>query len=418
MVGDIVHVTIFGRHVVLVNSLSIANDLFEKRSRLYSDRPELTMLTMMGWGFNLAFMHHDDPRWKRHRKVFQRFFGPYSPLAIKPIQEKQVQHFLRALTDSPHQFAHHARNYAASIIMHAVCGNDIMQKNKYLVKLACDAVDTLSEEVLFGAQALFAFPSLKYIPSWFPGGGFKKLAIETRKVTSTLQNIPVDLVKQNMARSMAPCLATELLELSEPKEEDTIDESDIKALTATAFAGGIHTVESPLTSFFLAMVLYPVVQKRAQQELDTVIGPGRLPVFQDQASLPYINAVCVSHSVVNDDEYNGYYIPKDTAVLSNIWAISRDERMFHDPNTFIPERFLKADGSLSDLDSSFVFGFGRRICPGRYMAEATIFLAVANILSVFDVTKAKDIFGNDVVVEEKYSSTGLITSVLHSFDGV
>lgn len=157
--------------------------------------------------------------------------------------------------------------------MHAVCGHEIIQKNTYLIKLATDAVDTLSEEVFFGAQILFAFPSrkcallleigvldvnvqlVKHIPEWFPGGAFKSLARETRQVTSTLQNIPVDLVKKSAVRkttliiryvlnqypqasgSTIRCLTTELLELPESKTEDALDESDIKALTATAFAG-------------------------------------------------------------------------------------------------------------------------------------------------------------------------------------
>ncbi|KAL4258376.1 cytochrome P450 family protein [Pleurotus pulmonarius] len=424
--GDLVHVTVFGRHVVLANSLSVASELFERRSRIYSDRPELTMLTMMGWDFNLAFKHYDDPLWKRHRKVFQRFFGNRSPISIQPIQEEQAQELLRQLADTPDLFFLHTRNYAASIIMHAVCGHEIIQKNSYLIKLATDAVDTLSEEVFFGAQVLFAFPSLKHIPEWFPGGAFKSLARETRQVTSTLQNIPVDLVKKSTASgSTITCLTTELLELPDSKSEDALDESDIKALTATAFAGGIHTVESPLKTFFLAMVLYPQAQQRGQAEIDRVIGLGRFPTFQDQASLPYINAICkeilrwhpsvplgVAHSLVAEDEYKGYYIPKDTTVLGNIWAMSRDERVYSAPDLFIPERFLNSDGTLNDGDSSFVFGFGRRACPGRHMAEATIFMAVASVLSVYRISKAKDAHGQDVQVKEEYSSTGLITGPL------
>jgi cytochrome P450 len=43
--------------------------------------------------------------------------------------------------------------------------------------------------------------------------------------------------------------------------------------------------------FVLAMVLYPDVQKRAQAEIDSVIGRDQLPTFTDRASLPYIDAV-------------------------------------------------------------------------------------------------------------------------------
>jgi cytochrome P450 len=84
------------------------------------------------------------------------------------------------------------------------------------------------------------------------------------------------------------------------------------------------------------MILYPDVQKRAQDELDRVIGRGRLPGFTDRDHLPYINAVVkeslrwhpvtpmgVAHSVSDDDVYDGYYIPKGSVIMPNIWSVYR-----------------------------------------------------------------------------------------------
>jgi len=48
---------------------------------------------------------------------------------------------------------------------------------------------------------------------------------------------------------------------------------------------------SAISTFFLAMSLYPDVQQKAQQELDTVLGPGKVPTFEDRSSLPYVEAV-------------------------------------------------------------------------------------------------------------------------------
>ena len=97
------------------------------------------------------------------------------------------------------------------------------------------------------------------------------------------------------------------------------------------------------------MVLYPEVQKKAQAEIDTVVGQNRLPDFHDRPSLPYINAVVkessrwniavplgrsfviiiiatiltsskgVPHMSTADDEYNGFYIPKGTIMIGNAW---------------------------------------------------------------------------------------------------
>lgn len=85
-------------------------------------------------------------------------------------------------------------------------------------------------------------------------------------------------------------------------------------------------------AFFLAMVQFPEAQKMAQQELDAVVGPDRLPDFADREALPYVRAVIketirwhtvapigISHRTVEEDEYNGYRIPAGSAVVPNAW---------------------------------------------------------------------------------------------------
>lgn len=86
-----------------------------------------------------------------------------------------------------------------------------------------------------------------------------------------------------------------------------------------------------IVACILAMVIHPEVQKKAQEELDRVVGK-RLPEFSDKESLPYISCIAweclrwnpvtpfgLAHSVTEDDEYNGYRIPKGTTVLPNVW---------------------------------------------------------------------------------------------------
>lgn len=64
-----------------------------------------------------------------------------------------------------------------------------------------------------------------------------------------------------------------------------------------------------------------------------------------------------------------------------------DPTIYHDPMTFKPERFLEIEGHVPEMDPhSIVFGFGRRICPGRFLADNTVYLSVAQILAVFDIS--------------------------------
>ena len=80
-------------------------------------------------------------------------------------------------------------------------------------------------------------------------------------------------------------------------------------------------------------------------------------------------------------------------------AVLHDPELFPDPEAFKPERFLNEDGTLRD-DPVFLlaFGIGRRICPGRHFVFATLFVVTASVLSLFNVTSAKDKDGNEISV--------------------
>ena len=80
-------------------------------------------------------------------------------------------------------------------------------------------------------------------------------------------------------------------------------------------------------------------------------------------------------------------------------AILHDPETYPEPEEFKPERFLNEDGSVrEDPALSLVFGVGKRICPGRHLVDSTVFIVTSSVLSVFNVTKAKDKNGNEIPV--------------------
>jgi len=149
------------------------------------------------------------------------------------------------------------------------------------------------------------------------------------------------------------------------------------------------------------------VLARAQVELDAVVGagPGRLPMLADRENLPYVDAIVketlrwrtvvplgLPHTPMEDDTYGGYCIPKGVTILANIWKFCHDPNIYHDPMAFKPERFL---GNAPEQDPRAIsFGFGRRVCPGRELADVSMFLAIAKSLAAFNISKAKDAAGN------------------------
>jgi len=146
------------------------------------------------------------------------------------------------------------------------------------------------------------------------------------------------------------------------------------------------------------MTVFPEVQWKAQEEIDRVVGTGRLPTFEDRENLPYVDAVVkealrwhpvaplgLPHVSTEDDTYNGYFIPKGAMLIAGIWGFLHDPKVYHDPMSFNPERFL---GENPEPDPhTLSFGFGRRICPGKVLADTSTYLTVAQSLAVFNITK-------------------------------
>lgn len=148
------------------------------------------------------------------------------------------------------------------------------------------------------------------------------------------------------------------------------------------------------------MAVNPEIQKKAQREIDQLLGGERLPTLADQDDLPYISAlikevyrwhtplpISLPKSLMEDDNYKGYHLPKGATIMENVWAVLHDPVMYPEPHIFNPGRFLKdgkLDPSVRDPEDR-VFGSSRRICPGQYFASRAIFLRVATVLATFDI---------------------------------
>jgi len=217
-------------------------------------------------------------------------------------------------------------------------------------------------------------------------------------------------------------MMSELLETNTNEEGQIRDEYALKSVVAVSYAGGSDTIVSSLLSFYLAMVLFPEVQKRAQEEIDCVIGKGRLPTSEDRDSMPYMEGIMRElqrwnpvvpltppHRLMTDDVYEGYFIPAGCDLIANQWAMLHDEKEYPEPFAFKPERWLLKEGQPEPLHPNKVaFGFGRRLCPGRHLADQAIFIVVTSVLATFNISPSLDINGKPIIPTGEYLS-GLIS---------
>lgn len=142
----------------------------------------------------------------------------------------------------------------------------------------------------------------------------------------------------------------------------------------------------------MACVVFPEAAARAQKELDEVIGRERVPTFDDQADLPYVQAFIKEvhrwrpvsaggflHALSEPIAYDGYLLPKGAAIVGNHYAIMHDETVFPEPQAFKPERwFADATDKTLRTDINHVsYGFGRRACLS--------FSLLGSVLSLLEV---------------------------------
>ncbi|QRV82970.1 cytochrome P450 family protein [Ceratobasidium sp. AG-Ba] len=316
----------------------------------------------------------------------------------------------------------------AATVFQTIYGYKVESDDDVFVLGAQETVINFCKAQMPGNFLANFFPALFHIPDWMPFTEWKRTA---RKWRERKDWIAKGTAEHSMIGSLLDSKLTE-------GWDETEKDDRLKTLGITLYAGGTDTVSviadrvshvklieiclvktaSALTSFIAAMVLFPDVQAKAQAEIDHVIGLERLPAIADRDRLPYVNRLIlevlrwqpvipigVPHLSSEDDEYMGYRIPKGTMMfmlrIGNIWAMSRNEAAYPDPETFNPDRYL--DPSVPIVPS---FGWGRRKCPGTHYAEASMFIAVSSMLAAFRFFKATDVNGNEVtpVIENDLNS--------------
>ena len=179
--------------------------------------------------------------------------------------------------------------------------------------------------------------------------------------------------------------------------------SDLRGLILDLFVAGTDTTYSALVNSFALLLKYPECKKKIKVEIDTIVGTSRPPNLDDRRNMPYTEAFLLEvhrytselplglpHISQKDVVFEGYNIKKGSVIFPNIWFIHHDEKIWHDPWTFRPERFLDATGELLPADhelrqSCIPFSIGRRACPGETLAMTRTFLYLTRITQEFDI---------------------------------
>ncbi|PAV15311.1 cytochrome P450 [Pyrrhoderma noxium] len=417
--GPIAHLKVFGRSYVYLNDYQTVVNLFEKRGNIYSSRPHFIMNDLQGWGEWFVGVLPYGPELRRSRQKLHHFLQQSVVPDYFAFQTQSSYRLAELLLRDPEDFLDVLKYSAADLITRVTYGYAANGITDPIIRIAEEGMEAFADAQ--GFYMVNEVPWLQHLPPWIPGMGFMRIAEEGYKKSMDMYKKPYEMFKKNLGKGLgSSSIAARLLEsLRDNNGKISQEDEDLTAkVTSIMYAGAADTSFSALSTFILAMVLHPDVQKRAQEEIDKTIGRNTLPTFEDLPKLKYIDAIrkeCMRwqsiittpspHTVSIDDEINGYLIPANSVVMANFWAIFRDPVEYPEPDKFIPERFIPSEGKKVPLEpSKVIFSVGRRICPGRYFAENSIFIDMATIIATCDIRMALDVDGNLIIPDINYTN--------------
>ncbi|KAF2124375.1 cytochrome P450 [Dothidotthia symphoricarpi CBS 119687] len=420
-----VYSLILGTKVMIVLSSDQAiKDLLDKRSGIYSSRPDMYLGRLVSGGLRVVLMEYGET-WRMVRKIVHNSLSLTAARSYVPYQDLESRAMLVGLLEKPDLFIDHIRRYTNSLTTQMTFSFRTTSIDDPKLKQLYHGFEKFSEVIGTQTAALLdLYPLLRALPD---------IVLPLRRYAKKLHEKESELyighwlnVKKAIKNGTArPCLC---FDLARAQDEEGFSDALAGYVSGSMLEAGSDTTAATLIGFFQAMVLFPEAAKAAQEELDRVCGD-RFPTLDDEPNLPYIRA-CVKesmrwmptailgipHAVIRDDEYMGYKIPKGAGIMWNVWAIHNDPKRHPDPRRFDPARYIDdrqtaaeaANNPIAAKRDQFVFGAGRRLCQGMHIAERSLFLAIARLLWAFDFHKARDADGNEMIPDASELTEGIL----------
>jgi cytochrome P450 len=406
--GAIVGLKLGCQSMIVLNTWQAVRDLVEQKGAIYSSRPHIPIVDIVTPGnLNPALSVYGDT-WRRQRKMLVELLGGEKTDGMKPVQDAESTQMLYDIMNDPAHFENHVLRSFGAVILATVYG----QRGKTLEKGGkLDTFFTIEEDWSEAvAPAKYpptnSFPFLHHVPEWMtPWKGWKSRALRIKETQNGLYKGLLRETKERLKEGkgtksfIAQCL--------EVQDKEWYDDTYLAYFGGVLLEGGAETSASTTMTFIMTMAGNPDVLKKAQEEVDQVIGRSRLPGKDDTGSLPFIRAcmleinrwrpvtvLALPHSSIADDTYGSYSIPKDSDVIINAWQINHEPSFYDNPDTFNPERYLDNEyGAQSSIDPAtyerrrinYTFGAGRRVCPGQRFAENTMIMHFAKLVWAFDI---------------------------------
>lgn len=396
--GQIFSLDLGGILTIVLNGYDCVKECLYHQSEVFADRPSLPLfqkMTKMGGLLNCKY----GKGWIEHRKLACnsfRYFGSGQRMFERKISE-ECMFFIDAIDSykgKPFNPKHLVTNAVSNITNLILFGQRFTYDDKNFQHM----IEIFSENVelaVSGWAFLYnAFPWLEYVPF----GKHQKLFRNAAEVYEFLQQVIDGFSKGRIPHEPRHYVDAYLDELEQNAGDmsSSFSKENLIYSVGELIIAGTETTTNTLRWAMLYMALYPNIQERVHREIDSVLTNGRMPTLEDKHKMPFVEAVLhevlrfcnivplgIFRATSQDANVNGYRIPKGTMVITNLYSVHFDEKYWHEPGVFSPQRFLDNNGNFVRREAFLPFSLGRRQCLGEQLARMEMYFFFTTLLQRF-----------------------------------
>ncbi|XP_061809004.1 steroid 21-hydroxylase isoform X2 [Nerophis lumbriciformis] len=388
--GDIYQLKCGNTRMVVLNSSKVIREALVKKWSDFAGRPfSFTGDIVSGGGRSISLGDYND-EWRAHRRLVHGALLRCCQHSLHEVIEKQAARLCKVLMDYQGSAVDLSEDFtvaASNVITTLTFGKEYDKSSPELQELH----KCLNEIVaLWGSawiSALDSFPLLRI----FPNPVFSRLMKEVTKRD--------DIIRKHLnhykAQDQKPedTITGYFLQGLDSEHGELLTDTHVHMATVDLLIGGTETTAAWLNWIIAFLLHRPEVQTQVYEELCSA-PEGHYPKYSERHNLPVLCALinevlrlrpvaplAVPHRTIRDSSIAGYFIPKNTMIIPNLFGAHHDPAVWSEPHSFKPERFLEGGGSSPK--NLIPFGTGARLCLGEAVAKTELFLLTAYLLRDF-----------------------------------
>eukprot|EP00253_Pinus_taeda_P021100 PITA_21100 len=385
---------------LVVSSPEMAKEFLKTHDLRFANKPPSAATKQLSFNFEgIAFAPYS-PYWRHMRKFcVVELLCPKRLEYFSSIREEEVSALIRFIVNSddslPLNIKQTLTSFWTAINCRTACGRKYSEQD-------LSAFSSMVRESFLLMGSFNIGDVVPYL-DWMDLQGFNR---RMRKVHKEHDQLLEKIIDEHVARNdpnITHNFVDALLAASADKDREVeISRNSIKGVLFDMLVSGAETAPTAIEWAMSEALRNPLVMKKLQDELESVVGMDRMVCESDLPKLPYLQAAVketlrlhpsgpflVRYLPGTSCNVLGYEIPQNTRVLVNVWAIMRSPKCWKDPENFMPERFMERVGSEVDEngDQNFaclLFGAGRRRCPAQQMGTLVAEFGLAQLLHCFN----------------------------------